>query len=60
MTITSSSFSSCCIVIMEYPAVNMPTALCLASKSKILVVAQIYACERLQVRFILIFACMYV
>ena len=44
ITIPSFLFSSSCIVVTEYPAVNKLTALCLAPKSTIVVVAWIYAC----------------
>ena len=36
-------FRNCCIVVTEYPVVNMPTALRLALKSTLVVVARIYA-----------------
>ena len=39
----SIPFSSCCIVVTKYPAVNMPTTLCLTPKSTLVVVAWIYA-----------------
>ena len=58
-TVSSSSFSSCCIVVTEYPTVNMPTALCLVPKSTLVVVAQIYAQIHFRVRIILIH-CRYV
>ena len=43
ITIMSSFFSSCCVVVTEYPTVNMQTALCLAPKFILVVVDLIYA-----------------
>ena len=44
-TVISSSFNRCCIAATEYPALNMLTALCLALKASLVIVARIYARE---------------
>ena len=49
ITIPSFSFSSCCVVVTECPAVNMPTALRIAPKSTLVGVARIYAQAHSQV-----------
>ena len=49
IAIPSFSFSSCCIVVTECPAVNMLTALRIAPKSTLVGVAQIYTRAHSQV-----------